>query len=154
MSAKTISIKPVMQEEGLGCGIACAAMLASTSYAEAAKIILAKTNDKKSEAKRTGIGELEGFLSVLNVPWERKSYKPWQDIKGLAIIGVDENEKREWHWVLVVRDSMRSVLIDPSNDFPVILYNTENWIDVTGGYIQRKNCPYISVPLKVSSIVV
>src|SRR5690606_3246571 len=106
------------------CGIACAAMLANKSYFEAAEIILGA-----GKAKRTKISELKDYLAQLSIPFESKEANAWRNIEGLAIVGVNEDDSGNWHWVIFINDDKRKILIDPCKDSSMVIYDTKRWIN-------------------------
>jgi ABC-type bacteriocin/lantibiotic exporter with double-glycine peptidase domain len=114
----------IKQEDTTGCGLACIAMLSGKKY----KVVRKKAVDLgiQQENKRTfytsanelkKLGEQFG-VSIKNSrknPWEEYGF-PWKDwvhLPNKAIIAINYNKKKKWHWVLFVREKCSAFVLDP-----------------------------------------
>ncbi|MBI5178646.1 MAG: hypothetical protein HZA04_05250 [Nitrospinae bacterium] len=111
-------MKPVIQEEISGCGIASVAALAQVKYAVA-----------KTKANRLGIfaedprlwsetGYIRTLLSEFGIPVSPRqhSFVSWERLPDIALLAVKwrlEHGKPFWHWVVFVREKDSSYVLDP-----------------------------------------
>ncbi|MBI5179673.1 MAG: hypothetical protein HZA04_10505 [Nitrospinae bacterium] len=111
-------MKPVVQEEISGCGIASVAALAGVSYARAkatANQIGIFAEDSRLWSKTTHIRNL---LSQFGITAERKehAFLSWERLPDIALLAVKwhlEHGKPFWHWVVFVREKDSSYVLDP-----------------------------------------
>ncbi len=94
-------MKRVIQEHKTGCGIACVAMLCRSAYSEVfitAKEVLGWTESQRSFY--TSSSDLQTLLHTMKVKARKgRSVRKWSSLPGVAIIGINYNEKAEtWHW--------------------------------------------------------
>jgi len=110
-------MKPVIQREKTGCGIACAAALAGVRYSEA-----------KRAAKRLGISAADSRLwsdttdvrrLVRRFGWQaargERPFCLWKTLPAFALLATKwhrEKGKPSWHWVLFVRDQTGASVLD------------------------------------------
>jgi ABC-type bacteriocin/lantibiotic exporter with double-glycine peptidase domain len=111
-------IQAIIQEDPTGCGIACVAMLAGVSYAEA-----------KAAAARIGIDVddpalwsdnahlrrlLEGFgITLATAP---DPFTSWERLPDVALLAIKWRLVRgapQWHWVIFERQSAGPCVLDP-----------------------------------------
>lgn len=112
-------MQPVIQEETTGCGIACVATIAGTSYATA-----------KSKANKLGIfAEDESLFSettyvrtLLNAYGfqtgeKEELFSEWSELPDTALLATKwhlENGRPFWHWVVFNRGDRGAVVLDPT----------------------------------------
>jgi len=110
-------MKPVVQNERTGCGIASVAALAGVSYARA-----------KAEANKLGIfaedprlwshtGHVRTLLTRFGMSASRREQKfvSWKQLPDLALLAIKwhrERGKPLWHWVVFVREDELSYVLD------------------------------------------
>ena len=110
-------MKPVVQLEKTGCGIACAAAIAGISYANA-----------KSEAASLGICASDSSLwsdpvhvrKLLRYLGFRASsrkipFRSWSALPKLALLSIKwhvESGRPYWHWVVYVREESEVYVLD------------------------------------------
>lgn len=112
-------IKVVVQEEVSGCGIACVAMLANTTYKEMK--IRANTLGIFAEDKRLW-SETEYVRTLLRdynlqVSPQEKPFTSWEDLPDLALIAIKyhlEHGRPYWHWSIFQRQGQTEVVLDPA----------------------------------------
>ena len=112
------AMKPVIQEENSGCGIASVAALAGISYQEAKATanslgIFAEDTNLWSDTryvrvllKHFGIASGEGELP----------FSSWDLLPDLALLSIKwhlEGERPFWHWVVFLRSPNGPVVFDP-----------------------------------------
>ena len=56
--------------------------------------------------------DLVGLLKKLDITTKIKKSSSWDDINGIAIVGVDR-DNGYFHWVVAIKDSKRFVIVDP-----------------------------------------
>jgi len=111
-----IKIRTIKQEDNTGCGVACVAMLASTTYDKIRNKMI--TNNCVETNRKRGVFPTNGkqlikTLGLFGIKAEQITYKkdkPWKEINKAAIVGVNHKEKPmggdydEWHWVVKTTD--------------------------------------------------
>lgn len=112
-------MKPVVQEERTGCGIATVAALAGVSYMRA-----------KAQANKLGIfaEDLKLWSDTLyvralltkfgmSVSKTEQKFVSWENLPDLALLAIKwhrEKGKPFWHWVVFVREKELSYVLDPN----------------------------------------
>ncbi len=110
-------MKPVIQEEISGCGIAASAAIAGITYAETKK----KANSlgiyaedptlwSSTEHVRRLLRELNVSVGTKTIPFEA-----WERLPDKALLAIKwrvERGKPFWHWVVFVRDGVNAVVLD------------------------------------------
>ena len=111
-------MKPVLQEQTTGCGIACAAALAHRSYAETKTIANALgifAEDPKLGSTTDPMRKLLAHLHIKIAKAEKPFYN-WKGLPNCALLAIKwrmENGTPSWHWTIFVRDGTNSYVIDP-----------------------------------------
>ena len=102
-------MKPVVQEEITGCGIASSAAIAGITYKEAKAIansIGIYAEDQSLWSDTQHIRKLLAKLGI-KVNKEEKSFKGWASLPDCALISLKwhlENGKPYWHWSVFIRE--------------------------------------------------
>jgi hypothetical protein len=112
-----MTMKPVVQNERTGCGIASVAALAGVSYTRV-----------KTRANKLGIfaddpklwsdtGYVRTLLGKYGMSASRKERKfvSWKQLPDLALLAIKwhrEKGKPFWHWVVYVRENELSYVLD------------------------------------------
>jgi hypothetical protein len=110
-------MKPVVQQEKTGCGIASVAAIARVTYKEAKRVanslgIYAKDSALWSETSH--VRKLLKRFKISAVPGE-KPFRSWRSLPDLALLSTKwhrENGKPYWHWAVFVRDAARGYVLD------------------------------------------
>jgi len=110
-------MKPVVQEELTGCGIASAAAIAGTSYNEA-KITANKmgifADDSSLWSDPQHIRKLLGKFGI-ETDSEEKPFIDWETLPGCALLSTKwhiEKGKPYWHWAVFVREGAEKYVLD------------------------------------------
>ncbi len=116
-------MKPVIQEESTGCGIASVANIVGKTYAEMKTIandmgIYATDKSLWSDTQyiRRLLAAFGVVSSVNEVPFEAWSVLPNTAL--LAIKYHQENGINYWHWVVFKRINNREVVLDSASYLP------------------------------------
>ena len=108
------TMRPVIQAEVTGCGIASVAAIAGVSYASAKKIanrfgIYAE--DEKLWSETTHVRRLLNHCGFRAKSGELP-FRSWHSLPNLALLAIKwhvERNKPFWHWVVFIRDASRRV---------------------------------------------
>jgi hypothetical protein len=123
-------VKPVIQLEWTGCGIAAVAALAGVGYREAQRV----ANRLDIYAEDSKLWSETGYVRRLLKEYGVRSaqaeapFTSWQALPGCALLAVKwhkEGERAFWHWVVfwrgphgpVVLDSKRALRCHVRTDF-------------------------------------
>ena len=112
-----MKIKRVIQEDSTGCGIACIAMVAGISYAEAKQITLNNEILKKSVKNfYTTTKDLVNVLNSIGIESSKgRKVRYWSSINTISIVGINFLETTDtWHWVLFIPNKDTGYVLDPS----------------------------------------
>lgn len=110
-------MKPVVQEELTGCGIASAAAIAGISYKEAKNVanrmgIFAEDPSLWSDPQH--VRDLLGKLGI-DTDREEKPFKDWNSLPDRALLSTKwhiEAGKPFWHWAVFVRLGAEKYVLD------------------------------------------
>ena len=110
-------MKPVIQTEETGCGIASVAAIAGVSYAGAKKLansvgIFAQDEKLWSETPhvRRLLGEYGFRAKIGELP-----FRSWRSLPDLALLAIKwhvEKNKPCWHWVVFIREASGAYVLD------------------------------------------
>ena len=110
-------MKPVIQKETTGCGIASVAAIAEVSYntarKEAAKLGIHASDKKLWSDPKYVLDLLKEFK--VNTSERKTPFKSWDKLPDLALLAIKwhkENGKPFWHWAVFVRDKNESYVLD------------------------------------------
>jgi ABC-type bacteriocin/lantibiotic exporter with double-glycine peptidase domain len=105
-------VRRIVQTDNTGCGIACLAMLAGVSYAEARRAVFGRYHPGDCS---TSTGELRRGLRKLGIRAGKRLIplrgRRLRSLETDAILKVNLGLDGYWHWV--VWDAGRQVLRDP-----------------------------------------
>ncbi len=110
-------MKPVIQEERTGCGIASAAAIAETTYERARRVAAGLGITAADERLWSDTGHVRRLLRhfgrrVAPSPAPFRSWRALPDCALLAIKWHRERGRPYWHWVVFVRESGQSSVLD------------------------------------------
>jgi ABC-type bacteriocin/lantibiotic exporter with double-glycine peptidase domain len=111
-------VKPVVQEERTGCGIAAAAAIAGVSYARARAVAASlgiSATDRKLWSETASVRRLLARFGVEAAPGTRP-FRAWSDLPDCALLAIKwhlEEGRPCWHWVVFVREGGRPCVYDP-----------------------------------------
>jgi len=111
------TMRPVIQAEVTGCGIASVAAIAGVSYASAKKIanrfgIYAE--DEKLWSETTHVRRLLNHCGF-RVKTGELPFRSWHSLPDLALLAIKwhiEKNKPFWHWVVFTRDANGACVLD------------------------------------------
>lgn len=113
-----IMIKPVLQRERTGCGIASVAAIVGLSYAQVRAIAGSLGISVQNERLWSETAYVRKLLEHLGVKTARSEhpFQSWESLPDLALLSIKWHlEKRRpfWHWVVFVRDDRGARVLDP-----------------------------------------
>lgn len=114
-------MKPVVQLERTGCGIASVAALAGVSYRETQRVAnrLGIVADDPKLWSETGY--VRRLLKEYGVRSARTEvpFTSWEALPNLALLAIKwhkEGDRAFWHWVVFWRGSFGTVVLDSNRD--------------------------------------
>ncbi len=110
-------MKPVVQEEKTGCGIAACAALANVSYAEAKRIANGLGIHAADPALWSDTEYVRRLLSAFRIETASMevSFTSWEALPDKALLAIKwhlEQRKPFWHWVVFVRRGEDAFVLD------------------------------------------
>ena len=110
-------IKPVLQREPTGCGIAMVAALAGLSYAQAKSIAATLGISAQDQRLWSETAHVRKFLTHLGIRTGRSehAFRSWEALPDLALLSIKWHVAKGrpcWHWVLFVRDGLGARVLD------------------------------------------
>jgi hypothetical protein len=111
-------MKPVVQLERTGCGIASVAAVAGLSYPKTKSIANSLgiyVHDERLWSKTAHVRKLLKHLGIKSGSREIP-FRSWEALPDLALLSIKwhlEKGRPYWHWVVFVRDNGRSCGLDP-----------------------------------------
>jgi hypothetical protein len=111
-------IKPVIQRERTGCGIASVAAIAGLSYARVRAIAGSLGISAQDERLWSATAHVRTLLEHLGVKTGRSElpFRSWESLPDLALLSIKwhlEKGRPFWHWVVFVRDDRGARVLDP-----------------------------------------
>ena len=111
------TMRPVIQAEVTGCGMASVAAITGVSYARAKKIanrfgIYAE--DEKLWSETTHVRRLLNQYGF-RVKTGELPFRSWHSLPNLALLAIKwhvERNKPFWHWVVFIRDASGACVLD------------------------------------------
>jgi ABC-type bacteriocin/lantibiotic exporter with double-glycine peptidase domain len=111
-------MKPVVQLEPTGCGIASVAAIAGLSYARAKAIASSLGISSQDERLWSETAHVRKLLEHLGVRMGRAEhpFRSWESLPDLALLSIKwhlEKGRPFWHWVVFVRVDGGARVLDP-----------------------------------------
>lgn len=111
-------IKPVVQLEPTGCGIASVAAIVGLSYAQVKAIAASHDISAQDERLWSETAHVRKLLEYLGVKTGRSEhpFRSWESLPDLALLSIKwhlEKGRPFWHWVVFVRDERGARVLDP-----------------------------------------
>lgn len=107
-------MKRIIQEDGSGCGLACVAMVAGVTYAEARVFAVDYLDFDPLGPFYTEIIDLRYMLSEYGYGLSRYTpFKAYEYISPLAILEIERSGNHN-HWVLYVKCGLDRYILDPA----------------------------------------
>src|SRR5687767_4867859 len=112
MKALSKTIRRVVQRDGTGCGIACAAMLSRRSYFDVRRAARRVLGDVARYW--TDSSQLRKIMAPYHVSLGPEvTIRTWQQIKAPALVAVQWKPRRgTCHWVVFIPDSRGGFVLD------------------------------------------
>ena len=110
-------MKPVIQLEPTGCGIASVAAIAGVSYSRAKSVANSlgiSADDQELWSETAHVRKLLRHFG-LRVDSAEMPFHSWDALPNLALLSVKwhlEKGRPFWHWVVFVRENCRSYILD------------------------------------------
>ena len=113
-------MKPVVQEEPTGCGIASVANIMGKSYSEMKEIANAMGIFASDKSLWFDTSYVRKMLSSFGVETSADEipFASWSALPDLALLSIrhyEENGKEFWHWVVFTRTDGKEVVLDSSS---------------------------------------
>ena len=110
-------MKPVVQSERTGCGIASVAAVAGLSYAETKSIANSLGISARDESLWSETAHVRTLLNHFGIRTGSREipFHSWESLPDLALLAIKwhpENGKPYWHWVVFVRENGQSCVLD------------------------------------------
>lgn len=110
-------IKPVIQQETTGCGIAACAALAGVSYPEAKAAANRLGIYARDQALWSDTGYVRRLLAEFGIRAAdaEQPFEDWQTLPDRALLAIKwrlENGRPFWHWVVFVREGSECYVLD------------------------------------------
>ncbi len=112
-------MKHIIQKDDTGCGIACIAMIAGTTYKKI------KNQFVKYRGFYTGNDELADLAEMYNITLSRRitKFKDWDSIPDKAILKINYQKATKtryecWHWVVYRNTAKERYVLDPATTNP------------------------------------
>lgn len=117
-------MKPVVQAERTGCGIASVAAIAGVSYAQAKTKAAALGISARDERLWSDTEYVRRLLAKFNQHTARsvRPFRSWSALPACALLAIKwhvENGRPFWHWVVYVREKGRSYVLDSKKSLKV-----------------------------------
>lgn len=112
-------MKPVIQEEKTGCGIAAIAAIVEKSYSEVktkANSLGIYADDEKLFSETKYVYDLLEEYKLKSS--EKKPFTSWQMLPDLALLATRyhmENDRPFWHWVVFQREKGQAAVLDSNS---------------------------------------
>ena len=116
-------MKPVVQEETTGCGIASVANIMGKTYSEMREIANAMGIFASDESLWSDTQHVRKMLATFGVETSEDEipFKSWSALPDLALLSIKhhrENGKNYWHWVVFKRTGGEEIVLDSATYLP------------------------------------
>ena len=110
-------MKPVVQEERTGCGIAAAAVIAGVSYAQAKRVAASLGISAQDRRLWSETAHVRRVLASFGVEASRatRPFRAWSKLPDCALLAIKWHLKEGrpfWHWVVFVRAGDQQYVLD------------------------------------------
>ncbi|WP_419776590.1 cysteine peptidase family C39 domain-containing protein [Pseudomonas aeruginosa] len=119
-SLHNLKVATVQQEDAHGCGVACLAMIAATTYPIARNTFQRLgfgVKRRNKPAFSSNFSELMSGLREHGISCEMKRWRGWEHHPedSLCILKVANGRKNSWHWVVT----------EPHSEFQVVVHDPD-----------------------------
>jgi ABC-type bacteriocin/lantibiotic exporter with double-glycine peptidase domain len=110
-------MKPVVQEERTGCGIAAVAAIAGVNYARAKAMAASLGISAKDRGLWSETAHVRRLLASFGVDASRarRPFRAWSNLPDCALLAIkwhQEEGRPFWHWVVFVREQDQHYVLD------------------------------------------
>ncbi len=110
-------MKPVVQEERTGCGIAAVAVIAGVSYAQAKRVADSLGISAQDRRLWSETAHVRRVLASFGVEASRatRPFRAWANLPDCALLAIKwhlEEGRPFWHWVVFVREQNQHYVLD------------------------------------------
>jgi len=111
-------MKPVVQQDRTGCGIASVAAVVGKSYATVKKAAVSLGIDVGDPRLWSDTRYVRQLLALFGVAASKKEqpFTSWSELPACALLAIKWREEKNgaaWHWVVFVREEKRRYVLDP-----------------------------------------
>lgn len=116
-------LKPVIQEESTGCGIAAAACILGKSYAQMksqANAMGIHASDSSLWSDTHSVRRLLGSANVI-CDAQEQPFESWSELPDLALLAIKHHQKdgkNFWHWAVFCRTDTHMCVLDSASYLP------------------------------------
>lgn len=116
-------LKPVVQEETTGCGIASAANILGKTYSEMKRVANAMGIHASDESLWSDTRYVRRILSGADVEIspDETPFESWNALPDLALLSIKhhrEGNRNFWHWVVFKRIHGQPIVLDSASYLP------------------------------------
>ncbi len=121
-------MKPVIQEETTGCGIASVANILGKTYSEMKAVANAMgiyAEDTSLWSDTQYVREMLSSAGVQTSP-DEIPFESWDNLPDLALLSIKhhrEGSKNYWHWVVFKRQNGQDLVLDSASYLPSNIRN-------------------------------
>ena len=113
-----MTLKPVIQMEKSGCGIAAAAAVAGVTYVKAKRIASGLGIHAAEKPRGLGIRDVRALLGQLGVKLSSHEtpFTSWGQLPDVSLLAIKWSVSKGvpcWHWVTFVRQGPSHFVLDP-----------------------------------------
>ena len=110
-------MKPIVQEERTGCGIAAVAAIAGVSYARAKTVAASLGISSQDRRLWSETIHVRRLLAQFGLPAGRSTgpFRSWKSVPDCALLAIKWDMKGgrpSWHWVVFVREQGQPYVLD------------------------------------------
>lgn len=110
-------MKPVVQEEVTGCGIASSAAIAGVSYEEAKKVANGMGIYADDQSLWSSPQHVRNLLAKFGIETDQREtpFENWESLPECALISTKwhlEKGRPFWHWAVFVREGNEQYVLD------------------------------------------
>ncbi|MBT5631444.1 MAG: hypothetical protein HOJ13_01820 [Nitrospina sp.] len=114
-------MKPVVQEEKTGCGLACVATLAEVSYGAVKKSAYKLDISSKDPKLWSGTDHIRTLCATFGIKVAKSEnlFQNWDQLPDCALLAIKWHKKKGipfWHWTVFVREEKSCYVLDPKHN--------------------------------------
>ena len=115
-------VRRILQQDNTGCGLACVAMVAGTTYAKVKAAAIRLGIASKGKPCYTVANDLARLMREFGKQSSKeKMISRWQTFKHPSIVAINLNPKNgNWHWVVYVPGADGGHVFDPKKSIKTV----------------------------------